>query len=536
MNKFDRRKIAFILLFASLSGGNTSAMSTVKIDEKPAVKSGSYSRKPIVGNAKSNRSIGLILGLAIFPTVASALTLLFYKKQNQKGTQELELNNSSTKNSEIEENKVSENLVNGNDDDNYDDNDGNQVSQVDINNINESDDFVDNNIDNNINNVNNLPENNSIDNDFNEENNDLHVNTELDNLKSELSSLGNKMHYVLGDKGRIYLSNPVREMNLDGVNKDLLKWHLKILCVDARIDSGKDAGDNQSGWKQTPWEYFFVENSRVSNADMYEELDNDDKKLLAKCIEFMYRNKDRSQKWIGYKNMCLGQMAVHGGHCEWRAEAITNTVFDMLTNFLRETGKIKSDNVMDDVFCELKDKMISDAKDNFLKEHVNSREPLLDANKLVSGLRYWLNIPGGNKEKSEELFVKRYIEEKMVNSFIRLSHDVLNKLEEYKRKELMYGDSNDISFKEYCEYTMKTPDQIKKILNKVWASDDTDAEDLKGWIKGEKKLTLGDVFVNVCSVFGYEDEDVFDLTKYYFGLRFLLNCVKNDYLWLVDND
>lgn len=54
MNKFDRRKIAFILLFASLSGGEASAMSTGKIDKKPlAVKSEDYSRKPIGGNAKS---------------------------------------------------------------------------------------------------------------------------------------------------------------------------------------------------------------------------------------------------------------------------------------------------------------------------------------------------------------------------------------------------------------------------------------------------------------------------------------------------
>ncbi|MBO6126619.1 MAG: hypothetical protein J6P21_01255 [Clostridia bacterium] len=55
MNKFDKRKIAFVLLFASLLSGKASMMSTGKIDKEPsAVGSGNYSRKPSGSNAKSN--------------------------------------------------------------------------------------------------------------------------------------------------------------------------------------------------------------------------------------------------------------------------------------------------------------------------------------------------------------------------------------------------------------------------------------------------------------------------------------------------
>ena len=466
------------------------------------------------------------MGLAVLPVLLSALGLAIAEMQNSQDTKKFKLNNSNPNNSEIEENKVSKEFVSNDDSDNSDnfvnndndnDNDNNQVSQVNINNGNE---------------VDNLPEdfvNNSDD-----ENNNLHVNTELDNLKSELRLLGSKKHYLLGEKGKIYIPNPVREMNIENVSKSVLKLHLKILCVDTHIDSGKDARDNQRGWKQSPWEYFFVKS--VRNSDMYEEIDNNYKNLLAKCIEFMYKNKDKSQKWNEYKNMCIEQMALHGGHCEWRAVAIINTVYDILTNYLRESGKIKSDNAMDDVFCELKDKMVVDAMDNFLKEHVNSHEPLDDVNDLVSGLRYRFNIPGGNVDDAGRRIVKKYIIKKMVGSFIRLSHEILDKFEYDKRAELMYDDMNTISFEEYCEYTMKTPEQIEKMLDKIWTSDTDESNELKQWIKNKQEVKLGEVLFDLGELFKGYEKGVVDEKDYSFGVRFLINCVKNDYLWLVDND
>jgi hypothetical protein len=122
------------------------------------------------------------------------------------------------------------------------------------------------------------------------------------------------------------------------------------------------------------------------------------------------------------------------------------------------------------------------------------------------------------------------------DNLIKLSHEILNKLEEDKRVSLMFDDESLISFEEYCEYTMKTPEQIERILDKIWSSDTDDARELKSWIQNKKKLSFGYMSADVMEVFGINDESVYDLTRYCFGLKFLINLVKKDYLFLLGDD
>ena len=74
------------------------------------------------------------------------------------------------------------------------------------------------------------------------------------------------------------------------------------------------------------------------------------------------------------------------------------------------------------------------------------------------------------------------------------------------------------------------------MLDKIWTSDTDESNELKQWIKNKQEVKLGEVLFDLGELFKGYEKGVVDEKDYSFGVRFLINCVKNDYLWLVDND
>ena len=58
-------------------------------------------------------------------------------------------------------------------------------------------------------------------------------------------------------------------------------------------------------------------------------------------------------KWNDIIATCIWQLSSHGGHCQWRAGAIINTVNDLLVNFLRDNIKTQNENQIDN--CPMND-------------------------------------------------------------------------------------------------------------------------------------------------------------------------------------
>ena len=367
------------------------------------------------------------------------------------------------------------------------------------------------------------------------QNNSVELDHLINKLEKELQS---KKRYELGEKGKVFVSNPVLDMNVENINAETLKEHLKQLCQKLGITQGMHSGDDdyEKGWVQPAWEYFFVYAAGYEYSNMYSKLNDNYKKLLAQCIEFMYQDMNNA----GYNeilHMCVEQMSRHGGHCDARAQAITNTVYDMLVNFLRERGKIKSDNLMNDIFCTLKEAIIKEAEEIYLKyeAQINNGEPLYSVNVLTSGLKYLFGMPGGNERDSERIATQQALGMQMhASTLINLSHMIIYKDDQKSQQIKDEMKKIEISFKEYFEYTEKPQHWLNPILTKIWNYQGNEAPKFREWIKGNQKLTLGEIVSDLPYIFGYDDANMSEL-KFPYGLEFLISCVKNGYLRIVNN-
>ena len=373
---------------------------------------------------------------------------------------------------------------------------------------------------------------------------------ELDNLINRLEKeLQSKKRYELGEKGKVFVSNPVLDMNVENINaeniKETLKEHLKKLCQKLNITQGMHSGDDdyKDGWSQPAWKYFFVYTAGYEYSNTYSMIDDNYKKLLAQCIEFMYQNMNNAE-YNEILHMCIEQMSRHGGHCDARAKAITNTVYDMLVNFLRERGKIKSDSLMSDIFCTLKGAMIKEAVETYLKvyaqindnRNMQHREPLYDVNALTSGLKYLFGMPGGSENDSKHNATKQSFGMQMhAETFIRLSQMIIYQNDQKSQEIKAEMDKIEISFKEYFEYTEKPEHWLKSILTKIWNYQGEEGQKFREWIKGNRNLKLGEIVGDLPYIFDYNDAKMSEL-KYPYGLEFLISCVKNGYLRLANDN
>ena len=524
MNEFYKRKIALMLLLAMAAGNNTLAMQT----NKPQVSALDFKRN--LNNPKSSSKSAKIGLLLIPPALLGGIaTFVIWNISNDK------VRNLQIKNQDDQLNNLDVQQVEEYNDDKFNDSIEEENNQHDDELLNKSKVGV-------VNEVNEIKEPSHKE--------DLKISShklsELDILKIKLKSLGSKKHYDIGANGKKTITNPILDINLEqaveagNFNSIDNKYRvfglarLSDLCQRYGITEGIATDDQNNGWDIPAYDYFFVDRGNYANySHMYDRLSDYHKKLLLQCIEIMYRNQN-NEEWRDIVEACLTLMSSHGAHCAWRAEAIVNNVYSNLVKFLRDKGKILA-NDLDGAFCELKEKLVGNVHADYIKNNPNDNEPLDDINYIVKGMKYKFGMPGG--DRIYEGYAGDYFKNAMkADNLIKLSYEILNKLEENERGKLMFDDSLSISFEEYCEYTMKTPEQIERMLGKIWLSNADAAQELKSWIQHKKELSLGDVFYNVSLVFGYEDKSVYDLTKYYFGLRFLINLVKNNYLFLLGDD
>lgn len=538
MNEFWKRKIALMLLFAMAAGNNALAMQR----GNPQVSAPSF--KKDLNNPKSlstSAKVGIVLSTSVLLGGLTSFAIWNIMFNNDK-VKNLQIKNQDGKLNDLDASQK----INIGDIKSDEILDNPSIETDDINNQN-SDEFLDNSSieTDGIKEKNNQNNNEILDRPKGKTVNEIKESS-LDDLKSKLSLLGSKKHYDIGANGKKTITNPILDIDLEQVmsagnfndSKIFGLARLSDLCYRYGITKGMPTGDENHGWDIPAYEYFFVDRRDHANySRMYDRLSNYHKALLLKCIEFMYNNdkNDDSADWKKAAKECLVTMSLHGAHCPWRAEAIVNTVYSKLVKFLFDKGKILG-NDLDGAFCELKEKLVGNVHDDYIKNNPDDDEPLDDINKIVKGMKYKFGMPGG--DEYYERRAERYFEVAMkADNLIKLSHEILNKLEENERGKLMFDDNLPISFEEYCEYTMKTPEQIEKILDKIWSSSGKEATELKLWIQGEKVLEFGEMSNNLVELFQYKGEGcINDLTQYCFGLRFLINLVQNDYLWLAIND
>ena len=488
MNEFSKRKISFILLFTMATGNNSLAMQ-MDCSKKPEINL-NRSIKTSKGLSAGAKTIAIILPLVAIGSIAT-FAILKGKLNNKK----------------IENNKTF-----------------NQINDIENNN-----EFDHNN---------NEFCNNPKDNNFEEEESHNSFKTSIHDDKENNA----EKHYELLDKGRVQITNPILDIDLEQVmaadnfndSKIFGLARLSDLCQKYGITKGIEVDDGNNGWDIPAYDYFFVDRGNYTHySHMYDRLSDYHKKLLLQCIEIMYRNQN-NEEWRDIVEACLTLMSSHGAHCAWRAEAIVNNVYSNLVKFLRDKGEILG-NDLGGAFCELKEKLVGNVHADYIKNNPDNNEPLDDINKIVKGMKYKFGMPGG--DEFYEDYAGDYFKNAMkADNLIKLSHAMLDKLESDKRALLMFNEELPISFEEYCKYTMKTPKQIKTILDKIGSYDTDEARELKSWIQNKKKLSFGYMSADVMEVFGCKDELVYDLTKYNFGIRFLINLIKNDYLYLVDDE
>lgn len=506
MNKFYKRKIALMLLLAMAAGNNTLAMQK----SKPQVSELGFKRE--LNSPKSlntGAKVGIVLSTSLLLGSLTSFAIWKIMFNNDK------VKNLQIKNRDDQLNNLAVQQVKEHNDDKFNYSIGEENNQHVVNKVNE---------------IKGSPHKE-----------DLNINFQQLS-KSELKLLGSKKHYEVGANGRKPINNPISNINLEQVmaadhfddREAFGLARLRDLCQNYGITEGIEVDDRNDGWDIPAYEYFFVNRRpHAVYSHMYDELSIYHKELLLQCIEIMYQNQNNAE-WRDTVRSCLTLMSTHGAHCEWRAESIVNNLHNALVKFLRDKGEILG-NDLDGAFCELKEKLVGNVQADYMRNNPDAREPLLPINRIVKGMRYKFGMPGGDGyyEGNAEDYFKNAMK---ADNLIKLSYEILNRLEENERGKLMFDDNSPISFEEYCEYTMRTPEQIEGMLDKIWSSNTDAAQELKSWIQHKKELSFGYMSEYVMEVFGYKDESVYDLTKYNFGLKFLINLVKNNYLFLLGND
>lgn len=333
--------------------------------------------------------------------------------------------------------------------------------------------------------------------------------------------------------GSVYVTNYITRINVDITNTNDISNKLDELCRQFNHTRGIEVDDIQYGWQQTATEYFFTETNMYNHHQMQDY----HKIILAQCIQAMYQNKDEAV-WQGAINSTLLSLSSHGGHCQWRAEALINTTYDTLRQFLRENGieeaNPDSDHnvevLMNDAFTSLKDKMIETAKKNYLNDNTDDDEPLFGCNCMVSHLKYLFGAsPNQNQDGVES--ATRYFENFMNKKYLmQEAHVILDQSLEEGGRIKLFGevDQENISFVDYCRFASKSQEEIQRIVQKISDSNDDDA---KAWANGEQYLTLENAMYTLAELYAWDinNADIFEV-KNAFGFKFLTMCFNHSYL------
>ncbi len=306
----------------------------------------------------------------------------------------------------------------------------------------------------------------------------------------------------LGAENRImYFKNYITKIVVDVNNCDEMCRKLTELCKQFNYNRGIYVDDSLIGYEQTAYEYFFKGYARFDILSPYHKM------LLAQCIEAMYINRYDSA-WKNVIDAVLMLLSSHGGRYSARAEALVNVTYDSLRRFLLESNiKHRSEDDTDvtivglfgDVFCNLKDDMVENARNNYLLEKANSSKPLNDCNLMVNSLRILLGIKSRASDDNYYYDTQRFLDMLTNKKYlIQKSHNIIDQsLNDAERDDLFLDIKYDtISFKQYCNFAGKSEEEIQTFRRAVEAMEDhtdTNYIILNSWIRGEHSLTLDDI-------------------------------------------
>ncbi len=341
------------------------------------------------------------------------------------------------------------------------------------------------------------------------------INTRLNNLFEMIVSDGNfpqierayteahnlraQANCKLGDRnGKTYLNNYITRINVNINNEADIGNQLSDLCVQFNKREGTESDNSMNGWRRSAYEYFFVTFNYYTYDHLFVSLSDYHKTILAQMIQAMYQNKD-DPRWNVTINTILNLLSQHDGHCDWRAEALVNESYAMMCSLISD-NRLDNENLdvvrntqylLESTFTDLKNKIIEEAKHDYLEHNREDDEPLDDCNEMVAYLRFLLGItqtrPGHDSEEAQGYF-NRLTSKKEI---IRLSHDIIsNNFEDEDRRTLLRDiDQKNMYFTDYCNFVGKSHDEIERLINAVKASDNNN---LKKWVNGECVLKLGD--------------------------------------------
>ena len=134
----------------------------------------------------------------------------------------------------------------------------------------------------------------------------------------------------------------------------------------------------------------------------------------------------------------LVALSAHGDHCSWRAVALVHQAYEALRKEIAQNHLNPKDNsnydnessLLNEISSNLKDAIVNETKNLYLKEHKNIKEPLYDANEIASITRSILKInnsPVSNSNRSTLELAMSYFNRVMAkNNLISLSHEIIN--------------------------------------------------------------------------------------------------------------
>lgn len=374
-----------------------------------------------------------------------------------------------------------------------------------------------------------------------------------------------------------YVLSDLDKVDVNGVNGDMLKNRLKTLCEKFSRNGydytkGWSTGEftSDGGGEQAPWEYFFVKNNRIAYSGMWLAnasvaaiaMDDAHKTLLAKEIILMRDHID-DPGWEDVICSCLVLMCTHGGQCAWRATSIVDNIYFALNQKAYEvTGK--NTTIFDIVFSKLKHIIIDRsfvAMKKYMETGVNNNlanfDPLGYVNPVLAYLKFKLGISrntcnggwvvcGGDTCVDCAGHGEKLLKKEMcaLRLFMLANRAMQEGVTEKQQNEA--APDVELSFEDYCKYTMKSENSKQKLLDAVAdlkkiSPDGMGAEEILPWINGRKKLSVLDIIANLgtwagCKIKGNAKElhnylyDIMPELKYQLGVRFIINCCKKNYL------
>ena len=419
------------------------------------------------------------------------------------------------------------------------------------------------------------------------ENEDGEKNEKFEDLEMEFDydpdAVISRGYYEFTDTSlKKYVLSELDNVNVNGVKGETLKQYLMELCEKFSDKNGNDytkgwptgefTGD-EGGGEQAPWEYFFVKNNRFAHSGIYLvnstiaafAMDDAHKALLAKEIILMRDHID-DPGWKDVICSCLVLMCTHGGQCAWRATSIVDNIYFALNQKAYEiTGK--STPIFDIVFSKLKNMIINRSfaamkkymETGFNNDFVRSDplgyvNPMLDYLKFKLGISQkasrnsWIHDMNGiyinYADHGEKLLKKEMC---ALRLFMLANRAMQEGVTEEQQNEA--APDVELSFEDYCKYTMKSESSKQKLLNAVAdlkkiSPDGTGAEEILPWINGRNKLSVLGIIANLgmwagCKIKGNAKElynylyGIMPELRYLLGIRFIINCCEKNYLRLV---